>query len=182
MVDVIGVSGSLRQGSYNTALLNAAQELAPAGMDIVTSQIDAVPVYNADVQTQGFPESVLALAEAIRSADGVLIATPEYNYSIPGGLKNAIDWLSRIDDQPFAQKPIALMGASMGAQGTSRAQYHLRQVFVFLDARVMNRPEVFVGAAHTKIDDSAALVDQDTRQFLAGYLEAFRAWIGGTAK
>lgn len=177
MPTVLGISGSLRLGSYNTALLRAAQELAPADMNIVTTGIEAVPLYNADTQTQGFPESVLSLAEAVRKSDGVLIATPEYNYSIPGVLKNTIDWLSRVDDQPFATKPIALMGASMGAQGTSRAQYHLRQVFVFLDGRVMNRPEVFVGAAHTKMDESGTLIDEDTRKFLASYLETFLAWL-----
>lgn len=177
MIDVTALSGSLRQGSYNTALVRAAKALAPSSMRITHADIGEVPIYNGDVQAQGFPASVTNLAEMIRSADGVLIATPEYNYSIPGVLKNAIDWLSRIDNQPFSGKPIALMGASMGGQGTSRAQYHLRQVFVFLDGRVMNRPEVFVGAAHTKFDDAGQLTDEDTRKFVTGYLEAVENWM-----
>ena len=177
MMNVTAISGSLRQGSFNTALVKAAQELAPSGMSITRADIGDIPIYNGDVQDQGFPVSVSSLAENIRSADGVLISTPEYNYSIPGVLKNAIDWLSRIDNQPFSGKPVALMGASMGGQGTSRAQYHLRQVFVFLDGRIMNRPEVFVGAAHTKFDDYGKLADEDTRKFVAGYLEAVLDWV-----
>ena len=180
MPNVLGISGSLRNGSYNTALLEAAKALAPSDLSFGRGRIDAIPLYNADLQSQGFPDSVLSLGAEIRAADGVLIATPEYNYSIPGVLKNAIDWLSRLESQPFAGKPIALMGASMGAQGTSRAQYHLRQVFVFLDGRVLNRPEVFVGAAHSKFDDSGLLTDPDTRKFLSGYLQTVSEWLSGS--
>lgn len=179
MTGILGFSGSLRGGSYNSALLRAAQKLAAPALDISIARIDDIPLYNGDVQAEGFPAGVVALAERIRSSDGVLIATPEYNYSVPGVLKNTIDWLSRLEDQPFAGKPIALMGASMGGQGTSRAQYHLRQVFVFLDGRIMNRPEVFVGAAHTKFDEGGELVDAATRDFLSTYLEAVSAWVSG---
>lgn len=177
MMNVTAISGSLRQGSYNTALVKTAQELAPSGMSITCANIGDIPIYNGDVENQGLPVSVTNLAEKIRSADGVLISTPEYNYSIPGVLKNAIDWLSRIDNQPFAGKPVALMGASMGGQGSSRAQYHLRQVFVFLDGRIMNKPEIFVGAAHTKFDDTGKLTDKDTGKYVARYLEAVRDWV-----
>jgi chromate reductase len=178
MTSITAISGSLRKGSYNTALIRAARQLTPAGVIIARAEIGDIPLYSADVQAQGFPDSVTKLAATIRAADGVLIATPEYNYSIPGVLKNTIDWLSRLENQPFAGKPIALMGASRGAQGTSRAQYHLRQVFVFLDGRVMNRPEAFVGTAHTQFDDSGDLTDEKTRQFLERYLVSVVSWIG----
>lgn len=174
---VIAISGSLRQASFNTGLLRAAQELAPDDMEIEIGDISEIPLYNADEQAMGFPASVQQLSDKIRVADGVLIATPEYNYSIPGGLKNAIDWISRADNQPFNGKPIAIMGASMGNLGTARAQYHLRQIFIFLNGMVLNRPEVFVGAAHEKHDAAGTLTDQSTRDFLADYLKAVRDWV-----
>ncbi|MCG8542686.1 MAG: NAD(P)H-dependent oxidoreductase [Alphaproteobacteria bacterium] len=174
---IAGISGSLRMGSFNSALLHAAQKLAPDGMAIEIEEIADIPLYNADVQADGFPGPVQRLIDSLRAADGVLIATPEYNYSIPGVLKNAIDWVSRADDQPFAGMPVAIMGASPGNLGTARAQYHLRQVFVFLDGIVMNKPEVFVGAAHSKHDDKGNLVHQDTEAHLTGYLSAFKDWV-----
>ena len=174
---IIGISGSLRQASFNSGLLRAAQELAPDGMDIEIADISGIPLYNADGEATGLPASVQQLGEQVRLADGVLIATPEYNYSIPGGLKNAIDWVSRADNQPFDGKPVAIMGASMGNLGTARAQYHLRQIFVFLNGMVMNRPEVFVGAAHDKHDNDGNLIDQGTRDFLAGYLKTVEDWV-----
>jgi len=178
MTSITAISGSVRKGSYNTALIRAARQLAPEGVIIARAEIYDIPLYNADLQAEGFPDSVGKLAATIHAADGVLIATPEYNYSIPGVLKNTIDWLSRLENQPFAGKPIALMGASGGALGTARAQYHLRQVFVFLDGRVMNRPEVFVGTAHSKFDDSGNLTDESTRQFLERYLVSVVNWFG----
>lgn len=178
MKNLIAISGSLRKDSYNTALINAAKELAPESLSITLAHINDIPVYSSDTEGDGIPESVLSLAEAIRSADGVLISTPEYNYSFPGGLKNTIDWLSRVEDQPFAAKPVALMGASMGGQGTSRAQYHLRQVFVYLDGRVMNKPELMVGGAHTKFDDQGQLTDESTRKYLSRFLGSVLGWIG----
>ncbi|MCP4329638.1 MAG: NAD(P)H-dependent oxidoreductase [Alphaproteobacteria bacterium] len=174
---IVAISGSLREASFNTSLLKAAQQLAPDDMDIDIEDISQIPPYNADLHADGFPAPVLRLAERIREADAVLIATPEYNYSIPGVLKNAIDWVSRTENQPFDGKAIAIMGASMGNLGTARAQYHLRQVFVFLNGLVMNRPEVFVGAAHDKHDGDGNLVHEDTRAFLVGYLEAVRDWV-----
>ncbi len=144
---VLGISGSLRRQSYNTAALRAAQELAPPGMRIETADISAIPLYNEDVRERGFPPAVEVFREQIRRADALLLVTPEYNYSIPGVLKNAIDWASRPPEQPFAGKPAAVMGASPGFTGTARAQYHLRQAAVFLDLRLLNRPEVMIGNA-----------------------------------
>jgi chromate reductase len=173
---VLGISGSLRQGSYNTALLRAAQAMAPKEMSIAAASIAGIPVYNFDDQQKAIPEPVEALGREIRAADAVLIATPEYNYSIPGGLKNAIDWLSRLTPQPFALKPIALMGASPGLLGSARAQYHLRQSFVFLNGLIMNRPEVFVNLAPSKFDAKGNLTDEPTRKALGALLAGLQDW------
>jgi chromate reductase len=140
----LAISGSLRASSLNTAALRAAKELAPDGVTIEIAEIGDIPLYNDDVRLAGMPASVVALQGAIAAADAVLIATPEYNFSIPGVLKNAIDWMSRTDPQPFRGKPVGIIGASMGALGTGRAQYDLRKVFLFLDAHVLNKPEVMI--------------------------------------
>jgi len=169
-VRVLGISGSLRKGSLNTAALRAAVDLAPAGMTIETFDISPIPLYNEDVKEQGFPEPVQRLREGIRAADALLLVTPEYNYSIPGVMKNAIDWASRPPEQPFAEKPIAIMGASPGALGTSRAQYHLRQCFVFLNAPVLLRPEVMISQANQKFDASGKLTDETTAKFIGDLL------------
>ena len=129
-----------------------------------------IPVYNEDVKAAAFPDAVVRLQHAITSADAVLIATPEYNYSVSGVLKNAIDWVSRTDPQPFANKPVAIMGASPGALGTARAQYDLRRMFVYLDAHLLNKPEVMISAAHTHFDADGRLTDQATRKFVASPL------------
>jgi chromate reductase len=129
------------------------------------------------VREQGFPPPVAELRARIKAADGLLIVTPEYNYSIPGVLKNAIDWASRPPEQPFDGKPIGLMGAAGGTLGTARAQYHLRQCFVFLNGLVMNRPEVMIPQAHNKYDADGKLTDQATREFLIAHLTAFQAWV-----
>ncbi len=134
MSNVLTICGSLRKGSYNHMLANLLPGLAPAGMTIKASPSIEMPLYNSDVQAQGFPPAATALAEAIRAADGVIIVSPEYNWTIPGGLKNAIDWVSRVKDQPFVNKPIALQSCSMGILGGARMQYHMRQSMVFLDA------------------------------------------------
>ena len=170
------ISGSLRSGSYNTAALRAAAELAPEGITIVEEGIADIPLYNEDVKAAAFPAAVVRLQHAIASADAVLIATPEYNYSVPGVLKNAIDWVSRTDPQPFADKPVAIMGASPGALGTARAQYDLRRMFVYLDAHLLNKPEVMISAAHTRFDADGRLTDQATRKFVASLLTALRDW------
>lgn len=144
---IVGISGSLRRGSYNTALLKAAAELLPAGVEFELAPIGDLPLYDDDARAEGYPPSVERLRQQIRSADGIWLATPEYNFSYSGVLKNAIDWASRPPGQPFFGKPIAIMGASAGRLGTARAQYHLRQVFIFLNGHVMNLPEVFVSQA-----------------------------------
>ncbi|MDE2582525.1 MAG: NAD(P)H-dependent oxidoreductase [Rhodospirillales bacterium] len=175
-VKILGISGSLRAGSVNSAALRAAVELAPDGLRIEIAEIGDLPLYNDDVRAQGFPQAVQRLRAQIKAADGLLFATPEYNYSIPGVLKNAIDWASRPPEQPFDGKPIAIMGASPGALGTARAQYHLRQCFVFLNGHILNRPEVMISGAGGKFDAAGKLTDQATRDFLAGMLVAFKAW------
>ncbi len=177
-MNVLGFAGSLRKGSYNGGALRAARDLAPEGMAVEIFDIAAIPLYNEDLHRQGFPPAVQAFRDKIRAADGLLIATPEYNYSVPGVLKNAIDWASRPPEQPFADKPIAIMGASPGMFGTVRAQHHLRQCFVFLDGKVLARPEIMIPAAGDKFDDQGNLVDESTRKFIAAFLAAFKTWIG----
>jgi chromate reductase len=174
---ILGIAGSLRRGSFNAAALRAAQELAPAGTTIDIFHIAPIPLYDEDVKVQGFPPVVTDLRARIKAADGLLLATPEYNYSTSGVLKNAIDWASRPPEQPFDGKPIALMGASGGALGTARAQYHLRQMFIFLNAHVLNRPEVMIGGATSKFNAEGKLTDQATRDFLGTMLTSFKAWI-----
>ena len=172
------LAGSLRQGSYNAAIARALPALAPAGMTIsALPAIAGIPLYDADLQAKGFPGPVTALADAVRGCHGIIIVSPEYNYSVPGVLKNAIDWLSRVPNQPFANKPIALQSATMGPLGGARVQYHLRQIFVFLDAQVMNKPEVFVGTAQNKIDASGAITDKATSEFIAGQIKAFADYV-----
>jgi chromate reductase len=167
--------GSLRKASFNAVVARALPSLAPDGVTIQPlGSVGAFPLYNADIQADGFPQPVLAMGEAIASADGVIIVTPEYNYSVPGGLKNAIDWLSRLPNQPFAGKPTAIQSGSPGMIGGARAQYHLRQTLVFLDAAVMNKPEVMISQIMTKVDTATGeLTDQPTRDFIAAQLLAF---------
>ena len=141
--------------------------------------IGDIPLYDADVQQEeGFPQSVQDIAQQIREADGVVIVTPEYNYSVPGGLKNAIDWLSRLPEQPLAGKPVLIQTSSMGAIGGARCQYHLRQILVFLDAMVMNKPEFMGGVIQNKVDpQEGKVVDQSTLDHLSGQLSAFAEYI-----
>lgn len=175
-LNVLGISGSLRAASFNTAALRAAQGLAPAGMTINVFSIADLPLYNEDVKVQGFPASALALRDAIKAADAVLIASPEYNFSISGVLKNAIDWASRPPEQPFDGKPIAIMGAAGGMLGTARAQYHLRQCFLFLNGHVLNKPEVMIAAAASRFDATGTLTDETTQGMIRAQLEALRDW------
>ncbi len=175
-IKVLGISGSLRRGSFNTAALREATRLAPAGMVIELADISEIPLYNEDIYAQGFPPSVDRLREQIRAADALLIATPEYNYSVSGVLKNTIDWVSRPPEQPFAGKPVALMGASAGRFGTARAQYHLRQSMVFLDMRPLNRPELMIASAQKLFDEQGNLTDEATREYLRGLLVALQDW------
>ena len=151
-LNVLTICGSLRKGSFNAMVQRALPALTPAEMKLTAAPSFAdFPIYNADIQNStGFPASVNALADAIRSADGVIFCTPEYNFSIPGGLKNAIDWVSRLQNQPFAGKPVALMSASPGPVGGARMQYDLRKAMVFLDAFTLNKPEIFIGNCASK--------------------------------
>lgn len=162
-IHIAGISGSLREQSYNTAALRAALELLPEDVTLEPVGIGDVPLYNDDLRLQGYPPAVQRLRERLAAADGVLLMTPEYNYSVPGVLKNAIDWASRPPDQPFDGKPVAIMGASPGMLGTARAQYHLRQMLVFLNAYVLNRPEIMIAQATAKFDEAGHLTDAPTR-------------------
>src|ERR1700733_3033083 len=173
--------GSLRKGSFNAAIARALPQLAPEGVTIEPlPSVGEFPLYNHDVQENGFPTVVTSTAEAIRKADGVIIVTPEYNHSIPGALKNAIDWISRLRNQAFAVKPIALESASASLFGGLRAQLHLRHVFVYLDGRVLNKPEIIIPQVKTKIDAATGeLTDPATRGFVADQLKAFAAFARG---
>jgi chromate reductase, NAD(P)H dehydrogenase (quinone) len=173
---ILGICGSLRKGSFNRMALNAAIELAPPGLGIETFDIAPIPVYNEDVRTVGFPKPVEELRAKIKAADALLFATPEYNYSIPGVLKNAIDWGSRPPDQPFHGKPVAILGASAGVTGTARSQQHLRQVFTFLNMFPVNKPEVLIGSSATKFNAEGKLTDEATRGFIKDLLVALEAW------
>ena len=169
-VKILGIAGSLRKQSYNRGLLQAALEIAPVNCSLVIFELDDIPVYNQDKEMSP-PKSVTQLKEKVRAADAILLATPEYNYSIPGVLKNAIDWVSRpYGESAWENKPVAVMGASVGMQGTSRAQYHLRQVFVYLNMHPVNRPELMVPSAQDKFDAQGKLTDPKTRQKIAELL------------
>ena len=175
---ILGISGSLRRGSHNSAALRAAAELVPEGVTITIFEgLRDIPPYDDDLRAgSGYPASVEAFRNALRAADAVLIATPEYNYSVPGVLKNAIDWASRPPEQPFDNKPIAIMGASQGLLGTARAQYDLRKMCVFLNAYPLNKPEVFIAQSGTRIDAEGRLTDEATRKLIAQQIVALRDW------
>jgi chromate reductase, NAD(P)H dehydrogenase (quinone) len=180
MTHVLMICGSLRKGSFNRALMNTLPALAPADLKLTESPpFRGFPLYDADLQASaGFPPDVVALADAIRAADAVIIITPEYNYSIPGALKNAIDWVSRINDQPFKEKPVAIQSATGGPLGGARMQYHMRQALTFLNAFIFGTPEVFVGSAQTKFDEKTLeLKDEPTRKIVAQQLAAFAKFI-----
>ena len=175
MSSVLVICGSLRKGSYNAALARALPALAPPGLTFTTAlSLGDIPLYNADAQEAGNPPSVMALADAIRAADGVIIVSPEYNWTIPGTLKNAIDWVSRMKEQPFKDKPVAIQSATGGPLGGARMQYHLRMAMTYLAAHVFGTPEVFVGMAQTKFDEKTLeLKDEPTKKAVAAQLEAF---------
>jgi chromate reductase len=174
------ICGSLRKGSYNAALTRALPALAPPEMNLITAPpIGSFPLYNADIQeASGFPGPAEDLAAAIRAADGVLFVTPEYNWSMPGVLKNAIDWVSRMKDQPFKEKPVAIQSCSQGPLGGARMQYHWRMSMTFLNAFIFGTPEVFVSLAQNKFDkDTLALADQPTKDVIKTQLAAFAKFI-----
>ena len=177
---IAGIAGSLREGSLNRGLLRAAVELAPAGMEIIVyTRLGDIPPYNDDVFIKGDPEPVADLKTCIGAADALLISTPEYNYGVPGVLKNAIDWASRpAGKSPLNRKPAAIMGCSPGLGGTIRAQHALRQSFVFTDTYAMLQPEIKIPSAAPLFDASSKLTDENTRQYLKKFLDAFALWIG----
>jgi chromate reductase, NAD(P)H dehydrogenase (quinone) len=182
VVRILGIPGSLRKGSFNRAALRAAQELVPADTTLEIFDLDTIPPFSEDAERQP-PLRVLELKARIREADAILIATPEYNYSVPGVLKNAIDWASRpYGDNAWDGKPIAIMGASIGTTGTARAQYHLRQMLVFLNMHALNRPEVMISSAAQRFDDQGRLVDAVSRRLVGQLLEALVLWTRRLAK
>jgi chromate reductase len=173
---ILGIAGSLRRESYNRAALRAAIQLAPAGATIEAFELDGIPGFNQD-EERNPPARVVELKRRLREADALLIVTPEYNYSVPGVLKNAIDWASRpYGDSAWAGKPAAIMGASVGTMGTARAQYHLRQIFVFLNVLPLNQPEVMIGNAATRFDAEGRLTDEATQKHIRQLLDNLVAW------
>jgi chromate reductase len=175
--DIVGLCGSLRRGSVNRAALQLAGECMPASMQLDIVEWREVPPFDADVLAEGFPPAVEALRARIRRCDGLVIATPEYNFSVPGMFKNTLDWLSRGEDQPFAHKPVAILSASPGPLGGSRVQYELRKILLFVNAMVMVKPEVFIGGSSAKFDAASACVDETTRGFVTTQMQAFEGWI-----
>lgn len=184
-ISIYGMCGSLRRQSYNAGALRAAVELAPEGISIdigtladtpPANPIGAFPLYNEDVRQEGIPEEVKAMGAKIAAADAILFCCPEYNFSMPGVFKNALDWLSRLDPMPFDRKPFAIISASLGMLGGARSQYNLRQAALFLNMHALNKPEVFIGLAKTKFDDQGRLTDETTRDFIRTQLNALRDW------
>lgn len=173
---ILGISGSLRKASHNTAALRAASEVAPGGVTIEIADISEIPLYNDDVRAQGYPPAVAHFREQIRAADALLFATAEYNYSISGVLKNAIDWASRPPEPPLAGKPAAVMGASGGLFGAARAQYHLRQIGVFVDLKFVNKPEVMIGTAQERFDAEGKLIHEPTREMIRKLVASLVEW------
>jgi len=174
---IAGIAGSLRKGSYNRAALKAAVELAPPGMTIEIVELGALPLYNDDIRAEGYPPAVHAYRETIRTADGVLFATPEFNYSVSAPLKNAIDWGSRVPDPPYVGKATAIISASVSPVGGVRAQYHLRHMCVSLNCFCMNQPQVYIGDAAKKFDANLKLIEQGVREELTKFLAAFRDYV-----
>jgi chromate reductase len=174
-VKIVGIAGSLRRGSYNRLALRAARELVPEGASLEALDLPDLPGFDQDREKEP-PAAVVEMKAKVRAADAVLFVTPEYNYSVPGVLKNAIDWLSRpYGDSAWSGKPAAVMGASVGLFGTARAQYHLRQTLVFLDMPTVNQPEVMIGSAHKRFDESGALTDETSRKLVSQLLAALVA-------
>ena len=175
-IRILGIAGSLRRESYNRAALRAATQLVPEGATIDNFELDGIPGFNQD-EEQNPPPKVVELKRRIREADAILLVTPEYNYSVPGVLKNAIDWASRpYGDSAWNGKPAAIMGASIGAIGTARAQYHLRQMFVFLNMFPINQPEVMIGNAQDRFDSQGNLTDDAMKEFIRQLLQNLVDW------
>ncbi len=177
-MNIVGIIGSLRKGSYNRSLMNAVRAMAPDGVVFTILEIGDLPLFNQDVEVAAFPKEAQVLKDKIKAADGIIIATPEYNRSIPGVLKNAIDWTSRpYGASAWTGKHVAVMGASGGTLGTALAQSHLRQILIYLDTRLMGQPEFYLGEIAKKIDESGALVDAATKEHILKFWQTF---LGGT--
>jgi len=179
-IQLVGLSGSLRKGSYNTMLLKAATQLLPTDVSMDIISIADIPLYNADFDLPAAkqrPEVVEHFRKMLADADGILISSPEYNYSIPGGLKNAIDWASRGEDSPLLRKPIAVIGATTGLWGTARMQMAFHNVFLFLDMKPVYKPEVLVAQAEKKFDRNGNLADETAKKLLRQKLEALKEMI-----
>jgi chromate reductase len=180
-LNVLSICGSLRKGSYNAMVMRALPGLAPEGMSITPAPpYDGFPIYNFDIQQEkGIPADVIALGNAMLAADGVVIVSAEYNFTLPSGLKNAIDWLSRMKEpSPFTDKPFAIQSATTGPLGGARMQYHLRQVLYGLDSLILNKPEIFIGNARSKVDEQKReLTDETTRDFIRKQLANFAKFI-----
>ncbi|WP_226664638.1 NADPH-dependent FMN reductase [Microbulbifer aggregans] len=174
-IKILGICGSLRKDSFNRAALHTAAELTGEQAQISFAELAQIPLYDQDLKDKRVPDSVELLSRQVLDAEAILFATPEYNYSVPGVLKNAIDWLSRLDPQPFAGKPVAVMSASMSLFGGARAQYHLRQIMIYLDAHFINKPEVMIASAHKKFENGQ-LNDEDTRQHIGRLVSALCDW------
>ena len=179
-IQLVGMSGSLRRGSYNTMLLKAAAQLLPTDVSMDIVSIEDIPLYNADLDLPAAkqrPESVEHFRKILTDADGILISSPEYNYSIPGGLKNAIDWASRGEDSPLLRKPIAVIGATTGLWGTARMQVAFHNIFLYLDMKPVYKPEVLVAQAEKKFDKDGNLIDEMARKLVKQKLEALKEMI-----
>ena len=175
-LNILGIAGSLRRDSYNRAALRGARELVPDGAKLDIFELNGIPCFNQDDELQP-PAKIIELKTQVRAADAILFVTPEYNYSIPGVLKNAIDWASRpYGDSAWSGKPVAVMGASIGMFGTARAQYHLRQVFVFLNMHPLNQPEVMIAKAAERFDANGNLTDEKTKDLIRQLLQDLVAW------
>ena len=177
MLRIATLCGSLREASFTRALLGLAQRQAPPGMEFLHEPLHDVPSYDADLHAMGWPVAVARIRQSIRSADAVLIGTPEYNVSIPGVLKNALDWISLGDDQPFAGKPVGILSSSTGPWGGARVQYDLRRVLLSMDASVMGKPELLVARASGKFDAAGTCTDKATCEGAAAFMSAFAGWI-----
>jgi chromate reductase len=171
---VLAISGSLRKNSTNSFALKALQKIAPPDITIEIANISEVPMYNGDLYELGEPQAVTELKLKIRQADAIVIATPEYNFSVPAVLKNVLDWVSRPPEPPFNEKPVAILGVSPGPVGTARVQYHLRQILVFMNTFTLNKPEVFINHSAQKFDSNGELTDEQTKKFLLDQLLALK--------
>lgn len=179
---IVAIIGSLRKKSYNRQIFNAYSGLLAGRAEITEGRIADLPHYNDDVREAGIPASVQLLADQISAADGIIFFSPEYNYSVPGVLKNAIDWISKLSPMPFAGKTVSIVSASPGKLGGARMQYHLRQTGVALDMHIMNRPEVMISEVHKKLDADGKITDADTEKFLGIHIEKFIAALTGSRK